>query len=407
MTLLRLTKILFSIILSFQTYISLAQTLNSGDIAFVGYNTDSPDSFSWIALNDIPQNEVIYFSEQGWTGSAWYVNSEFHIAWTSPTGGITCGTIIRISGAGATSGSYTGSFPSLSAGDQVLAYQGSNAATASPNFIAAIHGDYNSGDYNASTTWNSGTANNTSSSNVPTGLTNGTNCISLFPAPGPEIDNAKYNGSLTGTIASIRTSIHDPSNWIFDNGSAFSIEPGDYSPSVDCSTLPIELNGFDGRQDEGKTILKWQTTNEINNKGFEIETSLDGIEWKNIGFVEGNDVTNRSYNYSFIDKNPSAGINYYRLKQIDFDGDFEYSDLISVKIIFNDEIRIVPNPTQGEIELTGFESGTVMIYNSVGETVFNQYLEQSSINISDLSRGIYWITISNKGQFITEKIVKE
>ncbi|NOQ70641.1 MAG: HYR domain-containing protein [Crocinitomix sp.] len=227
-----------------------------GDIAFIGYNTDSgptgPDdhSFSFITLTDIPGSEIIYFTEEGWNDDTdvWVGNSEGHIKWTAPGPGVSCGTIIYITESGASTFTVTGggtatldsgSGWSLSAGDQVLAYQAATAEPATiPTFISGVHG--NDGDAFALdpvTLWDEAATIGAGGSRscLPFGLTNGVDCIALFIAPLTEQDNAKYNGTLTGTSTALRALINNRLNWITDNGTAYNISPGGYaSPSVTC-----------------------------------------------------------------------------------------------------------------------------------------------------------------------------
>ncbi len=224
--------------------------LSAGDIAFVGYNTDGTDDFSWIALTDIPGGEVIYFTEEGWAVGAntWAGTTEGHMTYTAPGGGISCGTVVHINETaanvftvtgGGTAVLSTGSW-SLSAGDQVLAYQAATPEPATvPTFISGIHGDDGQGtptSLDATTGWNSAAVIplGNARSQLPAGLTNGVDCISLFPAIGTEQDNARYNGTLTGTSTALRASINDRTNWINDNGIPYNITPGSYSPSVTC-----------------------------------------------------------------------------------------------------------------------------------------------------------------------------
>jgi hypothetical protein len=229
-----------------------------GDIAFIGYNTDSgpgpstDHSFSFITLTDIPGSEVIFFTEEGWNDDAvsWAGTSEGHIEWTAPGGGISCGTIIYITESGSdvftvtgggTATLESGSGWNLSGGDQVLAYQAATAEPATtPTFISGINGDDGNGSpvsLDPITNWNDpGTGPlGTAKSGLPFGLTNGTDCVSLFIAVFTEQDNAKYNGTLTGTSTALRALINDRTNWIFDNGTAYNITPGGYTaPSVTC-----------------------------------------------------------------------------------------------------------------------------------------------------------------------------
>ncbi|MEZ0006943.1 hypothetical protein ABH942_002321 [Flavobacterium sp. 28YEA47A] len=231
---------------------SEAQTMGAGDIAFIGYNTGGQDGFAFIALKDLPAGETLYFTEQGWSGTQWMNTlSEPHLAYVIPAG-ITCGKIISfvetapdiitVTGGGSITFALGTGF-NLSGGDQIIAYQSTSVvAPPSPIFISAIHGDYNSSKYDPVTTWNPATGSNstlwaTSDSALPTGLENGVNCISLYPAPGPEFANAKYNGTLTGTSIALRAAINNPANWMHDNSpsTAIPIQPSNFpTPSVTC-----------------------------------------------------------------------------------------------------------------------------------------------------------------------------
>jgi hypothetical protein len=234
-----------------------AQALVPGDIAFVGYQTGSPsgDGFSFITLKAIPAGTAIYFTEKGWGNGAWATSTETHLLWNVPA--LTpVGTIISIIETAADTFTITGTAQAsvtiaqganfnLFAGDQILAYQSPTGfpEPASPTFIAGIHGDYNATNYDPVTTWNLSTVSALGAeSSLPPGLTNGVNCISLFPAPGPEIPNSKYTGSLTGSKAAILASINNPANWGHHNTNDLGITPTiptNYpAPSITLAVAP-------------------------------------------------------------------------------------------------------------------------------------------------------------------------
>jgi hypothetical protein len=224
-----------------------------GDIAFIGFNEDSgptighDHSFSFITLTDIPGSEVIYFTDEGWDDdiSAWVGNTEVHMEWTAPALGIPCGTVIYITETapdvftvlgGGTATVASGSSWNFSGGDEVLAYQGASSEPAAPTFLAGIltdDGGAGSG-INPITKWNDSSPYGGNSSGLPLGLTNGVNCVSMFPAIFTEQDNSKYTGTLTGTSTFLRAEINDRTNWSTHNSIAFDITPGGFSPSVTC-----------------------------------------------------------------------------------------------------------------------------------------------------------------------------
>jgi len=234
-----------------------------GDIAFIGYNTDSGpgsnDNFTFICLTDIPGSEIIYFSEEGWDNATndWAGTSEGHLTYTVPAAGLTCGSIVNINETspntftitgGGTATHDSGSNWSLSGGDQILAYQSAVIEPGTPpTFIAGIHGDDGNGTPLAQdpvTKWSDSTPTplGTARSELPVGLTNGDNCVALFPIIGTEVDNAKYTGTLTGTSTVIRAEINNYQNWSTDNGTAYDISPGTYTPSITC--IPLSTDEF-------------------------------------------------------------------------------------------------------------------------------------------------------------------
>lgn len=123
--------------------------------------------------------------------------------------------------------------------------------------------------------------------------------------------------------------------------------------------LPVELSAFTAVQIGSKVLLKWTTETEINNYGFEVERTINingsANHWKNIGFVEGSGNSNSPKNYLFTD-NPSIGSKYYyRLKQIDSDGQFEYSNIINIDLKMPNQYELhqnYPNPFNPTTSIT-------------------------------------------------------
>lgn len=114
--------------------------------------------------------------------------------------------------------------------------------------------------------------------------------------------------------------------------------------SYTFSPLPVTWHYFNGYYADGRTFLEWHTASEVDNQGFEVEHSTNGTHFANIGWVEGHGTTTEPHEYEFVHNQPVLGWNYYRLKQIDFDGGYEYSRLIPV---FADDlpgVEIYPNP---------------------------------------------------------------
>ena len=122
--------------------------------------------------------------------------------------------------------------------------------------------------------------------------------------------------------------------------------------SGDCSTLPVSLINFSATPGNSNVALRWSTSSEFNNLGFEVQRSIDGSGgWTTLGFVNGAGNSNSTLHYSYLDDNLSARRYYYRLKQIDIDKRFEYSPIVSAVIDGNNDFVLeqnYPNPFRNE-----------------------------------------------------------
>lgn len=195
-----------------------------GSIAFFNYFSEglTTDGFSFMVLEEIAAGEVVHFTDNGVQNDNSFLTGEDTTTWTNNTGvPVTPGTIITFtSGTGFDVGGTSGatSLSLITSGDQVVAYQGTEA---SPTYIAMIHMN---GDYDASP---SGSTN----SALPSTLTDGVNAISIAP----EIDNAAYTGPITPTDpAGWRARLNDEINWTGNNDAAVASTLDGTSPTVTC-----------------------------------------------------------------------------------------------------------------------------------------------------------------------------
>jgi hypothetical protein len=179
--------------------------------------------------------------------------------------------------------------------------------------------------------------------------------------------------------------------------------------------VPVELTSFTGKAKKNVVILSWSTATELNNLGFEIERKTIG-EYYTIGFVEGNGSTTEIQNYSYIDAYAERGINYYRLKQIDFNGSSSYSDEIEVDNnipnIYSLEQNF-PNPfnpsTKINYSITEKSFVSLKIYDVLGNEVSILVNEEKpagcydvEFNATGLPSGIYFYKLK-AGQFLETK----
>lgn len=169
--------------------------------------------------------------------------------------------------------------------------------------------------------------------------------------------------------------------------------------------LPIELANFAGQSKNEAVLLSWQTATEINNRGFEIQRSYDSETWETINFVDGEGDSSELVDYEYEDNRPLQGENYYRLKQIDFDGKFSYSDVILVKMMQKGNlIAVFPNPVHQDltvaIAVSEAANGNIQIFDYSGKVIFSQAASldegtnQLSVATDDLQTGIYFLQVA-------------
>ena len=186
--------------------------------------------------------------------------------------------------------------------------------------------------------------------------------------------------------------------------------------------VPVELTSFNATKNNNDVMLSWQTATETNNSGFKILRSIqnENLEWKQIGFVEGNGTTTSESNYLFTDKNVLQGNYYYKLSQVDFDGTRTESEIVEVEINSQPNeyslLQNYPNPFNPSttIKYSIPESGNVSlaIYNSIGEkveTLVNDFKSpgnyEINFNASKLASGIYYYQLRSGVFTQTKKMI--
>jgi len=155
-----------------------------------------------------------------------------------------------------------------------------------------------------------------------------------------------------------------------------------------------------------KVTLSWETSLEIGNQGFEIQRSLNQINWKKMGWVDGKGNSKVVNSYSFEDDAPEYETNYYRLKQQEFNGRVNYSNVDSVYLQPESELTIYPNPSSGFIKIQGTYGKTltsVRIYDLAGKELNFNVLPEYIIDVSKLSRGLYILKIDYDNKLFIDK----
>jgi len=179
------------------------------------------------------------------------------------------------------------------------------------------------------------------------------------------------------------------------------------------SVLPVTLLQFTATKQNNTSLLKWLTTNEVNNSHFIIEKSINGIVFAPLANVPAAQQTSVQNNYSYADVNPANGLNYYRLQQVDKDGKHTYSNI--VQLMFNSvagKIQVFPNPATSDINFS-FPSTQrnilINLYDGSGKHIMRKSLTAQRVmqlNIAQLARGTYTFTITDGITNETGKFIK-
>jgi len=203
-----------------------------------------------------------------------------------------------------------------------------------------------------------------------------------------------------------------------------------YAPVTESSTLdygpplPVELSSFNAKVKGSNVELLWKTTTEVNNHGFEVERKMNDNEsavWEKVGFVAGSGNSNSPKDYTFVDKNVTGGAKFsYRLKQIDNDGSYTYSNNVEVEVVPEkfELFQNYPNPfnpsTTIKFSLPQDSRIAINIYNILGEKITQllnadykagYYKIQFNSTDFNLASGIYLYTIESKNFKAVKKMV--
>ncbi|MBV6478439.1 MAG: hypothetical protein HGGPFJEG_01194 [Ignavibacteria bacterium] len=208
------------------------------------------------------------------------------------------------------------------------------------------------------------------------------------------------------------------------NASTVTVDGIYIDNSWNSAVLPVELNSFNSSVIKRDVQLSWSTSSESNNRGFDIERRKSESNWERLSFVNGNGTTASSHNYSYLDKNLEAGTYYYRLKQIDFNGNFEYFDLGNeVKIGTPEKYDLSQNypnpfnpstkinfdlPFDGNVSLKVFDvNGRVaaeLVHEFRNAGYYTIELNAASV-AGGLSSGVYFYTLTTENFVSTKKML--
>jgi len=239
------------------------------------------------------------------------------------------------------------------------------------------------------------------------------NNISLTPATAAYNAPRVYvaNSQLTTHYTEIRVALNTLSQAkvrITLNASPKTLLLIDDVTISSSSPLPVELVRFTAQAQEKNVALHWITASEKNSDYFEVQRSTNGATFNAIGKVQGEGTTSSISNYLFTDRAPVAGLAYYRLRQVDFDGTASYSPVQAVTWQGGAVASFYPNPSAESITFTGTDGRLhYRIYNASGQQVAVGEAESGSpVDLHAVPAGIYLLELSNKGQRSIQRFVR-
>ena len=208
--------------------------------------------------------------------------------------------------------------------------------------------------------------------------------------------NVFINGTFDGLTD------FNPDPLVADTQSAPAVMTGYYTWKLSPgNVVPVKLTNFIIKKQTASIMIYWTTEQEINSKSFVIERSLDGIKWNEITRLNAAGNSSVKINYNATDYNPAKGINYYRLKQLDLDGRFNYSEIRSV--YFGNDVNVVVAPNPAKDKVTVYLPGnssmiSIKIFNENGQLVKEVFSidESVQVNLSSFAKGIYTIKLNGK-----------
>lgn len=180
-------------------------------------------------------------------------------------------------------------------------------------------------------------------------------------------------------------------------------------PEICSIVMPVEFVYFSAKQKDQSALLEWATALEYNNSHFEIERSIDGNTWQLVTSIKGAGFTSTVNNYRYTDSHVAKqhSLVYYRVKQVDFDGQSSYTNMASVTFELHDDIKIYPNPVIDLLHVDSQRDETIRVelYDVTGRMVLNT--SESIINVSNQFNGLYTLRVYNdNGQILkSERVI--
>jgi hypothetical protein len=178
--------------------------------------------------------------------------------------------------------------------------------------------------------------------------------------------------------------------------------------ATNTGTLPVNLLSFEGEKEQGGNLLTWTTASEINNDHFELQRSIDGVNFETITVIGGQGTSYQINHYDFLDTRDFNGIVYYRLKQVDFDGTTTYSNTISIS---NAQAITIFKSGENAATINGENLSAVEVFDMNGKLIYSDVLNKNvsaqtiHFDANSLSQGVYFVRVLSGSETYSQKLV--
>lgn len=221
------------------------------------------------------------------------------------------------------------------------------------------------------------------------------------------------NGTTTDFDYSDQWATGDGNYAQWDDGGGTAVVYGNYSNCTpnDDSILPVTLISFTAEINSGFVDLRWETADEIDNSHFTLFKSHDGTQWQELDMIAGHGTTLEKQVYAFRDLNPFRGRSYYRLKQTDFNGHYEFFEVISVMMEGGSGPELFPVPAQDLLSIRSHEAVDKLSFINEMGTVYTlrgttSDKMVSQFDIGYLPAGVYTVLVYCSGRIVRKKLLK-
>jgi Secretion system C-terminal sorting domain len=224
---------------------------------------------------------------------------------------------------------------------------------------------------------------------------------------------SKMGASFIGGSGAVFTTCSDKNGYLYAGGAFVNANHNSYIATNKPTITPVKLIDFVATHQGTNGFLKWQTATELNTKHFIIQHSTMGEDFSKIGIIKARG--NGANTYFFTDDKPVNGMNYYRLKSIDHDGSYTYSNVVSVNIDNKQSVAISPNPAKDFTTISfkkKFDKASIVVYDVNGNEMNTQLLSESvnnyHLNTQTLTNGFYFIKIkTNTGIYNVKLLISK